>query len=54
VHQATDEELEASGGYAGLATGEIPFDPNIYEHLKQALGAWDNTRVGKYASPLVT
>ena len=42
--QATDEELEASGGFAGLPSEGIPFDPDIYGHLKRALGGWSNGR----------
>lgn len=51
-HYATDEELQAWGGYAGVPYDRVPFSQYIYSHLEQALrGGWSN-RCGVYRSPL--
>lgn len=53
IHHATDEQL-TPGGYVSLSDDGILFEPNIYDHLKSALGGWSNQRVGAYTSPLAT
>lgn len=51
VNEASDEELIAAGGFAGLATDKIKFDSGILEHLRHALTSWGNSRVGPYMPP---
>lgn len=52
IHHATDDELKAWGGYAGVPFDRVPFSQYIYGHLQQALGGWRNARCGEYRSPL--
>jgi hypothetical protein len=52
VHYATDEQLAAHGGYAGLPSDLIPFTADIFGNIQQALGGWRNERVGPYAPPI--
>lgn len=52
IHHATDEELAEWGDYANVPFERVPFTQHIYDHLKQTLNGWRNTRCGEYRSPL--
>jgi hypothetical protein len=52
IHHATDDELKAWGGYAGVPLDRVPFSQYIYGHLQQALNGYRNVRCGEYRSPL--
>ncbi|MDH6217091.1 hypothetical protein [Streptomyces pseudovenezuelae] len=54
VHHATDDELQAWGGYAGVPKERVPFDQYIYGHLERAVGGAGNARCGRYPSPIFT
>lgn len=53
VHHATDDELQAWGGYPGVPKDRVPFDQHIYSHLERAVGGAGNLRCGEYRSPFL-
>jgi hypothetical protein len=54
IREATDQQLRASGGYAGIDAAQVHCEWNAYERLKRALLTSHNQRAGTYPSPLST
>jgi hypothetical protein len=52
VHHIDDQELKKFGGYENIPDSVVTFDSDIYQHLRSAITAWINGRVGAYRSPL--
>lgn len=54
VYHATDDELKEWVSYEKVPLERVPFEQNIYGHLKDTLTGWSNQRCGSYEPKLAS
>lgn len=52
IHHATDQQLQAAGGYQNLKSDLITFDQHVWQRFQQMLTPAMNRRCGTYRPPI--